>query len=60
MELERRGNDEEKTKRGMKYDNPKKSEEELSGEEGEGSGQVRTRVYGEMEKSFRKNYAFFT
>ncbi|XP_023337431.1 protein kinase C-binding protein NELL2 [Eurytemora carolleeae] len=39
VELERRGNDEEKTKRGMKYDNPKKSEEELSGEEGEGSGQ---------------------
>ena len=58
MELERRGNDEEKTKRGIKYDNPEKREEEISGEEG--SGQVRIRVSSEMGKSFRENFAFFS
>ena len=54
VELERRGNDEEKTNRGIKYDNPEKREEEISGEEGEGSGRVRIRVSSEMGKSFRE------
>ncbi len=54
VELERRENDEEKTKRGIKYDNPEKREEEISGEEGEGSGRVRIRVSSEMGKSFRE------
>jgi len=60
VELERRGNDEEKTNRGIKYDNPEKREEEISGEEGEGSGRVRIRVSSEMGKSFRENFAFFS
>ena len=59
VELERRGNDEEKSKRGIKDENPEKREEELSGEEGEGSGRVRTLVFSEMGKSFCENFAFF-